>query len=98
MSEETTSPAEAEREPRTLEEIQNTIRIARDSVWVVTDTIAKIAGENYTEEHKGNLERNVGHLRIVTGTTEIVESGEDIADLLQAIEDGDAALANWPAV
>lgn len=91
MSEENTRP------PLTLEEIQGTIHTARDSVWVVTDTIAKIAGENYTDEHKGNLERNVGHLRIITGTTDIVESGEDIADLLQAIEDGDTALASWPA-
>jgi len=94
MSEENTDSV---REPMALEEIQGAIRVARDSVWVVTDTIAKIAGENYTEEHKGNLERNVGHLRIITGNAEIVESGEDIADLLQAIEDGDAALASWPA-
>ena len=91
MSEETTRP------PRTLEEIQGTIRAARDSVWVVTDSITKIDGVNFTEELKGNLERNVGHLRIITGDEGIVESGEDIADLLQAIEDGDAALASWPA-
>jgi hypothetical protein len=95
MSEETTGPV---REPRTLEEIQGTIRSARDSVWVVTDTIAKIAGENYTRDYKGDIERNVGHLRIVTADAELVASGEDIADLLQAIEDGDAALASWPAV
>lgn len=91
MSEENT------RQPKTLEEIQGTIRVARDSVWVITDTLEKIAGENYTEELKGNLERNVGHLRLIVADEEVATSGENIADLEQAITDGEAALAAWPA-
>ena len=91
MPEENTRPA------RTPEEILGTITAARDSVWVIDDSIAKIAEEGNTEELKGNLERNVGHLRIVTSDPEIVNSGNDIEDLLLAIEDGEAALAAWPA-
>lgn len=91
MSEENTKP------PRTPEEILDTITAARDSVWVINDSIEKIATEGNTNELKGNLERNVGHLTIVTSDPEIVNSGNDISDLFQAITDGQAALDAWPA-
>jgi hypothetical protein len=85
---------------RTLEEIQGTIRAARDSVWVVNDTLAKLAeGAASNNELKGNLERNVGHLKLVVADPEIIASNEDIADLHTAIAAGEAKLAEaiWPA-
>jgi hypothetical protein len=84
--------------PRTLEEIQSTIRAARDSVWVISDEIEKLGtrGE-LTNDGRGNIERNVGHLKIVVSSTEITESGEDISDLHSSIAAGEQALANNPA-
>lgn len=84
------------RTPRTPKEILGTITAARDSVWVINDSIHKIATEGNTEELKGNLERNVGHLKIVTTDEEIVNSGNDISDLFKAIQDGETVLASWP--
>ena len=83
--------------PRTLEQIQGTIRAARDSVWVISDEIEKLTttGE-LTNDGRGNIERNVGHLKIVVSSTEITESGEDISDLHSAIAAGEQALANNP--
>jgi hypothetical protein len=83
-----------ENTPRTLEQIQGTIRSARDSVWVVTDEIQKLTerGE-LTEDGRGNIERNVGHLKLVVADTELVASGEDINDLYAAITAGEAELA-----
>jgi hypothetical protein len=83
-----------EREPRTLEQIQGTIRAARDSVWVVTDEIEKLtAGQPANNERKGNIERNVAHLKLIVADQEIIDSGEDIADLHAAIAAGEAKLA-----
>lgn len=89
-----------EREPRTLEQIQATIRAARDSVWVVEDTIAQlVAGKPANRERKGNIDRNVSHLKLIVNDQEIVSSGENIADLQAAIVAGEAKLAEtiWPA-
>lgn len=86
-------------EPKTLAQIQATIRAARDSVWVIDDTISQlVAGKTANSERKGNIERNVGHLKIVVADPEIVASGEDIADLQAAIVTGEAKLAEgiWP--
>lgn len=82
-------------EQMTQEQILGTIRAARDSVWVVTDSLEKLAanGGTMTDELKGNLERNVGHLKLVVANPEISGSGEDITDLHKAITDGEAALA-----
>lgn len=82
-------------EQMTQEQILGTIRAARDSVWVITDSLVKLAANNgtMTDELKGNLERNVGHLKLVVANPEISGSGEDISDLNQAIVDGEAALA-----
>jgi len=88
------------RQPRTLAEIQSTIKAARDSVWVITNEIEKLtAGASPNKEHKGNIDRNVEHLKLVVADTEIVSSGEDIADLIAAIATGEAKLAEniWPA-
>ena len=86
--------------PRTLAQIQGTIRSARDSVWVITDEIEKLtAGAPPDQEHKGNIDRNVEHLKLIVADKEIVNSGEDIADLIAAIATGEAKLAEniWPA-
>jgi hypothetical protein len=88
-----------EREPRTLEQIKQTIKAARDSVWVVTNEIEKlVAGQPANKERKGNIERNVQHLKIIVADQEIIDSGEDIADLIAAIATGEAKLAEaiWP--
>ena len=89
------------RTPRTLAQIQGTIKVARDSVWVITDEIKKLtAGTALPNENtKGNLDRNVEHLKLVVADTEIVNSGEDISDLIAAIATGEAKLAEniWPA-
>ena len=88
-----------EREARTLEEIQGTIRAARDSVWVIEDTIQQLAdGKPANKERKGNIDRNVAHLKLVVADEEIVASGEAIADLVEAIATGEAKLAEaiWP--
>lgn len=85
---------------RTLAQIQGTIRSARDSVWVITDEIEKLtAGASPNKNNKGNIERNVEHLRLVVADTELVNSGENIADLIAAIATGEAKLAEniWPA-
>lgn len=83
-----------DKEPMTLEQIQGTIRAARDSVWVIEDTIAQVAaGKTLNDQRRGNIDRNVSHLKLVVGNPEIANSGEDIADLHAAIAAGEAALA-----
>lgn len=78
----------------TPEQIEGTIRAARDSVWVVTDSLEKLAnGAELSNELRGNIERNVGHLKLVVANPEISGSGQDISDLHSAITDGEAALA-----
>lgn len=86
-----------EREPMTLEQIQGMIRAARDSVWVVTDEQEKLAaGKSMTPERRGNIDRNVAHLKLVVANEEVVASGEDISDLQAAITSGEATLAQYP--
>lgn len=86
-------------QPRTQEQIENTVRIARDSVWVVNDEIQKKASRNglLTEEGRGNIERNVAHLEIIMADAEITDSGLDLSDLTAAINNGKAVLAETPA-
>lgn len=88
-----------EKEARTLEQIQATIRAARDSVWVINEEIQKLTdGEPATKNSKNSIDRNVAHLKLVVADPEIVASGEDIADLQAAIANGEAKLAEniWP--
>jgi hypothetical protein len=89
-----------EREPRTLAQIQASIKAARDSVWVIEDMIAQlVAGKTATNDRKGNIDRNVSHLKLVVADQEVIDSGEDITDLLAAIASGEVKLAEpiWPA-
>lgn len=85
----------------TSEQIQRSITAARDSVGVVNEVLAKLAaGDQPTNQVKGNLERNVGHLKIITSSQEVIDSGQNIEDLKEAIVIGEAKLAEsiWPPV
>lgn len=84
----------ANKKTMTPEQITYTITAARDSVSVVTETLEQLAeGKTANRERKGNIERNVGHLKLVVANQEIVESGESITDLQEAIVIGEAKLA-----
>jgi hypothetical protein len=86
-------------ENRTLEQIQRYIQVARDSVWVVEDSIQRITnGETPSNTLKGNIERNVSHLKLVISAQDVIDSGENISDLVAAIAAGEAKLAEniWP--
>lgn len=88
-----------DKEPKTIEEIRGTIKAARDSVWVITDTLEQLAaGKTANNERKGNIDRNVGHLKLVVADQEIINSGENIDDLVAAISTGETKLAEaiWP--
>lgn len=78
---------------KTLEQIQGTIRAARDSVWVINDELQKLSeGGSLTEQGRGNIQRNVDHLKLVVADSEISGSGKDISDLHAAITAGEAEL------
>lgn len=78
----------------TQEEIQGTLKAARDSVWVIDDSLAKLAGgAQPTDEIKNAIDRNVSHLKLVVGNPDIANSGEDISDINAAITSGEAKLA-----
>lgn len=86
-------------QPRTLAQIQGTINTARDSVWVVTNEIERLAaGQPTSKEIKNNLDRNVAHLKLIVSNQEVIDSGEDITDLVAATAAGEAKLAEqiWP--
>lgn len=87
-------------ENMTVDEIESTVRAAADSVTVIDESIAKLeGGSSRSLELKGNLQRNVDHLKIVTGIQQIVDSGIDLSNLTSAIARGEASLAEgeWPA-
>jgi len=84
---------EIQREVRTPEQIAATIRAARDSVWVVNEQLAKLAGgETMNDQIKGNIQRNVDHLKLIMADSEVTGSGDDLSDLSAAITAGEAAL------
>jgi hypothetical protein len=82
-------------ENMTQEQIEGTVRAARDSVWVINDEIAKLANNMpWNDERRGNIERNVAHLEIVMSNTQISDSGLDLSDLTAAIAAGKQELQN----
>ena len=88
-----------ERETRTPEQITQTITAAKDSVWVIENTIEKLTnGSTATQQLKGDIDRNVAHLKIVVADEEIANSGQDISELENGIALGEAKLAEdiWP--
>jgi hypothetical protein len=88
-----------ERETKTPEEITQTINAAKDSVWVIENTIEKLTnGSTATQQLKEDIDRNVGHLKLIVSAEEIVDSGQDISELENGIALGEAKLAEniWP--
>jgi len=84
-------------EQKTIEQVRATIKSARDSVWVVEDELQKLTeAGSLTEQSRGNIERNVAHLKLIVADPEISESGEEIGDLNDAITAGETALENNP--
>jgi hypothetical protein len=84
----------ANEETMTAEQITRTITAARDSVWVITDTIQKLdSGATLTEDLKNNIQRNVDHLKIIVAKDQIISSGQDISDLNAAIVAGEEKIA-----
>lgn len=82
-----------ELEPKTPEEIQQIIKAARDSIWVIEDSIARLdAGDQHTNEIKNTIDRNVNHLKIIVADQEIANSEHDISDLYAAILLGESKL------
>lgn len=80
--------------PKTQEEVAQMIKAARDSVWVIEDTLAQLqAGKTANNQRKGDIERNVGHLGVVVADKDVMSSGQDISDLNAAIAMGNAKLA-----
>ena len=76
-------------ENMTQEQIESTVRAARDSVWVINDEIAKLANNMpWNDERRGNIERNVAHLELVMANPDISGSGLDLSDLTAAINVG----------
>lgn len=81
-----------------LEKAQRTINAAKDSAWVIQDEVTKLqVSGKLTESNRGNIQRNVDHLKLVVANQDIISSGEDITDLNAAIILGEATLASNPA-
>lgn len=79
-----------------IEKILNRIRTARDSVWVINDTVEKLAnGAAFVYDTKNAIDANVNHLKIIVNLPEILESKEDISDLFAAIELGENTLKKY---
>ena len=62
---------------------------ANDYLWGLSNEIETPA----TPSLKGELERNVEHLKIIVADKAVVDSKEDIKDLQDAITVGEAKLA-----
>jgi hypothetical protein len=93
MSDENLSPMEQANNLTPQQKVDHTVRVARDSVWVINDEIQKKADRGVlTLEGRSNIERNVVHLETVMSDPELVELGGDLSDLTAAIANGKAAL------
>jgi hypothetical protein len=79
-----------------IEGIRDTIRVSKDSVWVIQNEIEKKSSSEdgkLTREGRKNIERNVEHLEIILSRQNIIESGEDLSELQAGVVAGKAALA-----
>lgn len=88
-----------ERETKTPEQITQTINAAKDSVWVIENTIEKLTnGSTATQQLKEDIDRNVEHLKLIVADEEIANSGQDISELENGIALGETKLAEniWP--
>lgn len=90
MSNETENNLEINRQP----DPAATLKSARDSVWVINDNLQKLNnGQQFTNDIKGNLERNLGHLKLVVASQYIIDSGLDVSDLNSAITAAETKIA-----
>lgn len=81
-----------------LEKAQRTINAAKDSAWVIQNEVTKLQSSGtLSESNRGNIQRNVDHLKLVVADQNIISSGEDITDLNAAITLGESTLASNPA-
>lgn len=80
-------------EQMTEQQVEQYVQAARDSVTVINEQLQRLTdGAAASAEIKGNIERNVGHLKIVVARAEVAEHGGDISDLQAAVAAGQAKL------
>lgn len=81
--------------PSTPEEkVEHDLKAAADSVSVIEESIQKLEdGAEASAEIRGNIQRNVQHLKLVIDRKHVVDSGADVSSLQAAIELGDAKLS-----
>ena len=78
----------------TPEQIIKIVQDAQHSVWAIEKVIEKInSGEPADREKRDTIDRNVQHSQIVVQSQEVLDSGEDLADLIAGIAVGEAKLA-----
>jgi len=79
--------------PQELTEAQKTerqINAMGDSVYVINKMIAE---GKHTEQTHDNVDRNVRHLELMLGKSNIQDSGSDLTSFNTAITDGKAYIA-----
>lgn len=84
---------------KTLDEVKSIIAVSKDSVWVIETRIEEIAnGKPANKLRKSEIDSNVRHLKNVIQDEDVINSGENINDLVAAIALGEAKLAEdiWP--
>lgn len=72
------------------QQVQNRISAMGDSVWLINKLIAE---DTHTEEIHDTVDRNVRHLEIMLGKSEIQNAGSDLTSFNTAITDGKAFIA-----
>lgn len=72
------------------QKINHSIRVARDSVWVITSELSR---EFFRNESLSLLKSNVAHLELVMSNSEIANCGQDLSDITEAIELGKNVIA-----
>ena len=81
----------------TPEEIlAGTLRSMRDSVWAINDGLERATNGASSSEVFGVISRNVSHLELMVTKEEISGSSEDITDITDAIDAGNAYLTANP--
>ena len=83
-------------EVKTAEQVASSIKAAYDSVNLINEVIAGTAmvGES-AQEKKDCVDRNVGHLKIMTGKTWFNDglTAEQVTEIDTVITDGEAYIA-----
>jgi hypothetical protein len=69
------------------QKVQRQISAMGDSVWLINKLITE---DEHTEEIHDTVDRNVRHLEIMLGKSEIQNAGSDLTSFNTAITDGKA--------